>query len=275
MNKQQQKDLENIVTEFATQGSILLPGLISRDICEKIVRELGSRGAHYVNQNKPTGVWANNQYFDTFALAKNKNVFDLICSPFVEHFCSKYLGDYLLKCHRYYETYTDHKMPWHTDAKNQTSGLDISIPGVVFLVYLEDTFDGEFQAIRGSHKNNFDLPFAEFYDDSMVEIKYGEKITSYPGIAGSVAIQETRAIHRAKPFVNNSDPLFSRKTLFFQIDQYPNNVEPIYLNSKWLNINSPHQNKLFRLGDETIQVENPHPATNIHTWDQKRFTLLG
>jgi hypothetical protein len=85
------------------------------------------------------------------------------------------------------------------------------------LVYLEHTFDGEFQAIRGSHKHDFDLPFAEFYDDSMLEIKYSEEIISYPGIAGSVVIQETRAIHRAKPFVNNSDSLFSRKTQFSKL----------------------------------------------------------
>ena len=50
---------------------------------------------------------------------------------------------------RYYETYGKHHMQWHTD--NKTDKEFSKFPGLIFICYLSDVNDGQFQYIKRSH----------------------------------------------------------------------------------------------------------------------------
>lgn len=268
-------DVTDLVESVRKNGYAYASDLLPVEWVDEVVAVLESSARARFNTNVPLGVFHNQQYFDTFAMAKSQRVFELITSPLVERVCELYLRDYILKCHRYYETYGDYVMGWHTDSKNQTSGILENHPGIVFIVYLTDTDHGEFQLVKGSHLKESDIPFHEYYTADFIANNYQDRVVSLKGKRGSLVIQETRAIHRARPMIDDNLPRDRvRKSLFFQIDTYPNNTEPMYLNPKWVNTNSIHQHKLFRIGRSDISVEPAHPRSNLGTWDSERFSPL-
>jgi hypothetical protein len=267
--------IPDLVTSMHQDGFAYVPNFLPVEWVDSVLHTLASGGHVRFNQNTPLGVFDHQQYYDTFALAKSRSVFDFMTSEFVGKMCELYLRDYILKCHRYYETYGDHVMGWHTDSKNQTSGVLANHPGLVFIVYLTDVEYGEFQLVKGSHRADSGIPFQEHYSPEWIDANCRDRVVSLKGKRGSLVIQETRAIHRAKPMRDDGiTPNAVRKSLFFQIDTYPNNTEHMYLNPKWLDLTSMHQHKLFRYGRHDIAVEPAHPRSSLNTWDGQRFPAL-
>ena len=59
-----------------------------------------------------------------------------------------------LKALRYYENFGGQHMQWHTDNRRydkEQGETHTSAPGIIFLAYISDVDDGEFQYIKGSH----------------------------------------------------------------------------------------------------------------------------
>jgi hypothetical protein len=143
--------------------------------------------------------------------------------------CDKLLGDsYRLKAMRYYETYGGHHMQWHTD--NKTDKGFAHIPGIIFIAYLEDVADGEFQYVRGSHAFSGTKSYNDYTDD-FIEQNYAKDVVSFKGPKGTLVIYDTYGIHRARPV---ADASYVRKSLFFQVDADCRSAEPILLNSAFI-----------------------------------------
>ena len=121
---------------------------------------------------------------------------------------------------RHYETYGGHHMQWHTD--NKTDKGFAPIPGIIFIVYLEDITDGEFQYCR-SHTFSGTKSYND-YSDAWIEENCAKDIVSFKAPKGTIVIYDTYGIHRAKPV---ADKLFVRKSLFFQVDADCHSAEPI------------------------------------------------
>ena len=71
-------------------------------------------------------------------------------------FCKEIFGDFFrLKALRYYENFGGQHMQWHTDNRrydeSEKGETHTSAPGIIFLAYLSDVDDGEFQYIEKSH----------------------------------------------------------------------------------------------------------------------------
>ena len=97
-------------------------------------------------------------------------------------------------------------MQWHTDNKSETHKTNTN--GLIFIVYLSDVQDGEFQYIEGSHNWSGDDDHSNYSND-LIEDKYKDKITSFKKNAGGIVIYNSRGIHRAKPTKDNN---FTRKS---------------------------------------------------------------
>src|SRR5690606_30686500 len=129
---------------------------------------------------------------------------------------------------RYYETYGRHHMQWHTD--NKTDRSFSHIPGLIFIAYVEDVEDGEFQYVRGSQNWSGDSAYSD-YSDAFIQENYAHEVRSFKAPKGTIVIYDIYGIHRGKPV---SDRKFVRKRLFFQVDSKIDSAEPILLNTSFL-----------------------------------------
>jgi hypothetical protein len=115
-------------------------------------------------------------------------------------------------------------MQWHTD--NKTDRGFAHIPGIIFLVYLGQVDDGEFQYVRGSQKWSGQTAYSD-YTDAYINSRHRADVVGFKGPRGALLIYDTYGIHRAKPVMTKN---FLRRSLFFQVDSKIDSAEPILLN---------------------------------------------
>ena len=227
-NELQNVEIKNVIKEINDKGYFIFKNAFTHNAIEKIEREATELKVN-INQNKLGGVYFENQYYFTNLLSVSKTFYDFVTSNFVYEICKKYMGEiFRLKALRYYETYGGHHMQWHTD--NKTDKAFAHIPGIIFIFYISDVKDGEFQYIEGSHKWSGEKAYSN-YNDDFIEKNYKEKIKSFKLPKGSLIIYNTYGIHRAKPVKKKG---FVRKSVFFQIDNKIDDAEPIIVNTKFI-----------------------------------------
>lgn len=186
------------------------------------------------NLNSITGCYYDQQYYLCHMLAVSRTFTQLTTHSKIFEIIEQVVGpEFRLKALRYYETYGGHHMQWHTD--NKTPRGFALIPGIIFIVYISDVEDGEFQYVRGSHKWSGEKAYNDYTDD-FVATNYNKDVLSFKGKAGTIIMYDTYGIHRARP-VTRSD--FIRKSLFWQIDRETANGEPIVINPEFLEEVSP------------------------------------
>ena len=169
-------------------------------------------------------------------LAVSKTFFDYCTNSKVFDICDNYIGNqYRLKALRYYENFGGQKMEWHSDNRiyvvNKGSGINTQTQGLIFLAYITDVNDGEFQYIKGSHNWSKESEFNDYSVD-YVNKKFANDIVSFKKPKGSIVIYNTHGVHRAKPSTNKN---LIRKSLFFQVDKEIENSEPILIKTEYLN----------------------------------------
>jgi hypothetical protein len=178
-----------------------------------------------INNNWIKGVYTEGQYYLTHMLAVSQAFYSYVTHEKIMQISKQILGDKTrLKALRYYETFGSHRMQWHSD--NKTDKGFAHIPGIIFIAYLVDVVDGEFQYVSGSHEWSGIRAYSD-YSDREIEEKYGDRVVSFQKPSGSLVIYNTYGVHRAKPA---QDKNYIRKSLFFQVDAEVGSAEPILLN---------------------------------------------
>ena len=227
-NAFQKIEINNVVKEINENGYFEFANALTSEAISKIEKEAKTK--LNINQNKISGVYAEKQYYFTNLLTISKTFYDFVTSKFVLETCEKHLGNsFRLKALRYYETYGGHHMQWHTDNKTDKN-FTHNIPGLIFIFYVSDVENGQFQYIKGSHTWAGKKSYAD-YSDSFINKNYKEMIKNFKLPKGSLIIYNTYGIHRAEPVFKNN---FTRKSVFFQVDSEIENSEPIILNTKFI-----------------------------------------
>ena len=225
----QRIDTNKVVKEIEENGYFAFKNALTKEAVN-IIEQDSIELKLNLNKNKIGGVYSEKQYFLTNLLSISKTFYDYVTSKFVLEVSEKYLGnEFRLKALRYYETYGGHHMQWHTD--NKTDKGFAHIPGIIFIFYVSDVEDGQFQYIEGSHIWSEGKAYSD-YNEDFIEKNYKDKIRDFKLPSGSLIIYNTYGIHRAKPVLSNG---FIRKSVFFQVDSEINNSEPIILNTKFIN----------------------------------------
>jgi len=261
-------DTSHIVRRIKENGYYSVSAALRPEFIDAVKTEIAEH-RFTINKNWVTGVYAENQYYLTHMLACSSSFYHLVTHPKVFTICDGMLGDsYRLKAMRYYETYGGHHMQWHTD--NKTDKSFAHIPGIIFIAYLDDIHEGEFQYIRGSHAFSGIQAYNDYTDDYITN-HHAQDIMSFKGPKGTVVIYDTYGIHRAKPVFNRS---FIRKSLFFQIDADCRSAEPILLNPAYISHIDDRIAKYFGFGLPAEYRVFPH--TGIRNLPLKRviFSLL-
>lgn len=245
------REVANIISD---NSFFSMESAIDSKIINKILSEVNLFDLR-INTNDTTPVHSNEGYFDSSALAKSKTLFNLLTSEKIFDISREYLGEkFRLKCHRVYSTDPFIRGVWHTDNKNH--GLvNNNVKGLVFMIYLNDTFDGEFQAVKKSHLKTENYKSSNFDEDLIKNFDQND-IIKFKSPVGSIIIFDSRTIHRAKPYYNI---LWSRKSLFFQIDNEIDDGEKIIINTSFIeNFNTEISNYLGFGKKNTM----PHEPSN-------------
>ena len=259
-------NLDDICKELKDKGYFAFPKAINSDAISNIHKEATKNRINF-NKNEITGVYAEKQYYLTNLLAVSGTFYDFVTSKIIFDICKKYLSNkFRLKALRYYETYGKHKMQWHSD--NKTDHRFAQIPGLIFIFYISDVEEGQFQYIEGSHlwsgkkgHNN--------YSDEFIEQNYRDKVKDFKFPSGSLIIYNTYGIHRAKPVLKNN---FVRKSVFFQVDSEVENSEPIILNAKFIKNVDDNLKMFFGFGKKSDY--GVFPKTSINSLSFNKVTKL-
>jgi len=219
-----------IAEAISKDGVFASENALTSEAIAAIVKDVADAGSGF-NQNKATGVYYQRQFYNCHMLAVSRTFTQLVTHPKVFELIERVVGpEYRLKALRYYETYGSHHMQWHTD--NKTDRGFAEIPGIIFIAYISDVADGEFQYIKGSHKWSGEKAYND-YSDAFVDDNLSRDILSFKGRAGTVVIYDTYGIHRAKPVTGND---FVRKSLFWQVDRQIEQGEPLLINPEYLDV---------------------------------------
>ena len=253
-----------IVKEIKTKGFFKFENALTQEFIDNIIDDV-QKADLSLNKNNIAGVYFThgNQFFLTHMLAASKNFYNYCTNLKVINFCKEIFGNlFRLKALRYYENFGGQHMQWHTDNRRydrDKGETHTTAPGIIFLAYLSDVEDGEFQYIEKSHIWSGENTHHDYTVD-YVEQNFKKDVVGFKGKKGTILIYNSWGVHRAKP-TNNKN--FVRKTLFFQVEKDTSQSEPILLNAEFLN-NLNDDVKMF-LGFGKRANNDVYPNTDIYT----------
>lgn len=219
--------MNEIINELSDQGFVKIEKFIDKDAAAKIKSYLD--GEQLINTNEISYIWMNDAKYLSNALINSKEVYDIITSDYVLNIAKRYLGDkFRLKCHRIYTVSKYSSFSWHTDDKYED--IKNNVNGIVFIIYLSDTFDGGTEFVATSHKFSRNYNKTNF-SDNLIKEKYKELVVKTNGYAGDVIVSDIKTIHRGGAFLNKFN---NRTSLWFQIDSDLENAERIAINPSFI-----------------------------------------
>ena len=249
-------NITKILNDIENKGYSTVESFFDQNSVKSILADT-TKNKFKINENASTGIFYETQYYFMHLLAESQKCYDFITSKFVIKLCDQYLGNkYRLHASRYYETMSGHNMKWHVDNKRGIELIDMK--GLIFIVYLCDVDEGEFQYIEGSHKFDNDTPDIL---SELINNKYKHLIRSLKMPIGSIVIYDARGIHRAKTFNNNN---YARKSLYFQVDAIDESAEKIIVNTKFLKNINPDIEKILGFGKK--YEDSTYPKTNLNRY---------
>ncbi len=261
-----------IVNEIKTKGFFKFENALTQDFINNIIEDV-QKADLSLNKNNIAGVYFThgNQFFLTHMLAASKNFYNYCTNLKVINFCKEIFGNlFRLKALRYYENFGGQHMQWHTDNRRydrDKGETHTTAPGIIFLAYLSDVEDGEFQYIEKSHIWSGENTHHD-YTVEYVEQNFKKDVVGFKGKKGTILIYNSWGVHRAKPTSNKN---FVRKTLFFQVEKDTSQSEPILLNAEFLN-NLNDDVKMF-LGFGKKANNDVYPNTDIYTMPLNKKTF--
>ena len=265
-------DFKKITDEIKKNGFFSFDNALSENFINNIVNDVKTCGLS-LNKNNIAGVYFTHggQFFLTHMLAVSKSFFNYCTSEKILNICSDFLGnEHRLKALRYYENFGGQIMQWHTDNRyydeKNKGDTHTKTPGLIFLAYISDVDDGEFQYIKGSHIWSSKYNYND-YSVKFVEENYSNDIVGFKKPKGSIVIYNTFGVHRAKPTSNKN---FVRKTLFFQVDREIDHSTPILLKTEFLT-KFDERIKLF-LGFGKKSGQKIYPETDLNTMPFNKTT---
>ena len=259
-----------IANEVRNNGFFVCENGLTDSFISSVKEDVKNTGISLNNNNVGGVYFTHGSLFClTHMLAASKNFYNYCTNKKVIGFCKNIFGnEFRLKSLRYYENFGGQHMMWHTDnrlhLKTEKGGTHTASPGIIFLAYLTDVEDGEFQYIKESHvwsgKNTHHDYTVDFINNN-----YKKDIIGFKGKKGTVLIYNSWGVHRAKPTTNKN---FVRKTLFFQIEKDVRHSEPILLNSGFINNLDDDVKMLLGFGKES--TNKVYPTTDIYTMPLNR-----
>jgi len=256
----------SISDQVAKSGVFTIEKGLKQSTVDRILAELGSMDIR-LNENDVGPVLTPTQAFFTHFMARSKTAYDVVTSDLTLGVCSRLMKNYALAGKRIYTTKVGMHMQWHCDIEAPcTDPYDVD--ATVFIYYLTDVADGEWQYVAGSHLLGENFVGGRDMD-KVIESRFANDIRSVPGRRGTIVIYNGRTFHRAKPMSSGSPP---RTSLFFQVNKDIAGSEPILLNAAFLENLDEQRKKFLNFGNAPQMPVFPKTDIyNIGTSDLMRL----
>ena len=150
-----------------------------------------------LNRNVPPNVVFKGATYATHVLARSQTAFEVVTAPLVTGIMRGALGEmFSLTSKRAYETRSGAYMCFHSDTAVAQADPG-RIDAVVFIFYLNDVVEGEWEIIEGSHLwNEAEAPSRE--RDEALAARPGAAVRGFKMPKGSLVIYNGRLLHRAR-----------------------------------------------------------------------------
>ena len=213
-----------------------------------------------VNQNAPPNVVHRGATYATHVLARSQTAFDIVTAAEVTGILRAGLGEiFSLAGKRVYETRGGKYMCFHRD-----TAREISDPGqldsIVFIFYLNDVDEGEWQFVEGSHRWTGSFEPSREQDDALLA-RPDLAVRGFKMPKGSLVIYNGRLLHRAKPYASDA---FARRSFFFQVNRGPKKGEPILVETGFLRPDLSEDAKMLLGFGRPPRVPAFPPSSDVH-----------
>jgi len=256
-----------ILDAIKANGYFAAENVLSAEALERMDQEVGPMEVTLNKNHVPAVVYKNQRYL-THCLAHSRTIYELMTSDEMFSIMRGYFREqFRLTDQRVYVTEAGEKMQWHVDNKLDSS-VQTGYPGLIFIFYLCDVTDGQFQIVKNSHCWSRSHAQADFLDSS-IESVHKDDIVDFKMPKGSAIIYTTDMVHRAAPVRNKG---WERKSLFFQVERKEQGGEPILVNTSFLGELS-HEKKFF-LGFGAVPEYQIYPQTDISTMKAKQLLSM-
>lgn len=252
---------QSIHSEIKEKGYFFYENALTQEFLDVLTSDIALH-KFSCNENKPSGIYTVGQYYFVNLLSISQVFYNYVTSRSIRDICTSYFGhNFRLKALRYYETVGGFHMQWHTD--NKTDREFAEIPGLIFIFYVSDVDDGEFQYVEGSQNWSSHAAYNN-YSDAFIAKNHSAKVRSFKGAKGSLIVYNTYGVHRAKPSPKSSSV---RRSVFFQVDEDISNSEPIIINASFHKNREPWVDQFLGFGlDQTYDV---FPTSNLKMLPKK------
>lgn len=260
-------DPKEIANELRRKtGYRVFHGAIAPDALSAILDKI-ERNDYLINNNTVGVVRSSWSNFLSHTLAVSQQCYDIITSEQVRAICRNYFdGSFKLSSQRLYETHTQSHLPWHTDnnllSENKFKAKH-SLPGLVFLFYLNDVSDiNPFQLIPDSY-TWADRSTDRYFSDEYIDENYADQIVSVRAPKGTLILSNSHLVHRAEPFKCAG---FRRYTFIFQVDEVSENYvghgERLLINPSFVNDTNPEILNYLGFGSPSDYVTLPQTSVS-------------
>lgn len=244
-----------IVSALQEQGVFAIEDALDGDAVDRILEDVDDL-RFSINANRPPNVVFRGQTFANHFLASSRTAFELMVHERVLSVLREGLGPvFRMVGKRVYETRSDHYMQFHSD-----TGIDCEDPRrldtIVFIFYLNDVSQGEWEIIEGSHLWGETMVGSKD-NDAVLLAREDVKVTGFKMPKGSLVIYNGRTLHRARMF---HDPDWARRSLFFQVNRNARDGEPVLINAGFIRPDLSAEARMF-LGFDQAANMAPFPRS--------------
>ncbi len=218
-----------IVAQVRQNGYFAFECALDEAAADAIVADVDGFEVH-VNRNVPPNVVHKGATYATHVLARSRTAFEVLTDPLITGLLRQGLGEtFRLAGKRAYETRGGAYMCFHSDTA--LAELDpLRIDAMVFIFYLNDVAEGEWEIIEGSHLWGDTTSPSRERDDAL-RARPDVTVRGFRMPKGSVVIYNGRLLHRAKPYVGDA---FARRSFFFQVNRGPKKGEPVLIETGFI-----------------------------------------
>lgn len=138
--------LESELSKLKEEGYFIIKDFASLEQCDDILKTLSGDCISTINNNELNVTTIKSTLFNKHALALSQAAFDIVTNSTILELGESYFGaEPILKCSRAYTiSKFAHLFSWHSDNKSAIDGVTDNSKGIVFILYLEDDFEGTF-----------------------------------------------------------------------------------------------------------------------------------
>ena len=242
-----------LVEALRTVGYVAIEQALNPTVADTILADVDDL-VFEINRNAAPNVMAGVQTYANHVFARSRAAFDLVVSERVLGVLREGLGDsFRMVGKRVYQTAADHYMPFHSDVGKPCADPR-RLDGIVFIFYLNDVFQGEWEIIEGSHLWG-ERTVGSRADDEALLARPDVSVRGLKMPKGSLVVYNARLLHRARRF---KDKAWRRRSFFFQTNRDAKGGEPMLVDASFIQPGlSPEARMLLGFGSPSTVPSYP------------------